>query len=224
MSQTTVVPAAAVLACLVWSGCSPSQPSEATEGEATLLVIADVSAAVMVATVVVEVTAPDIATPMVFNLPIVAGTASSTITVPAGPQRTITMRAFSDLGIETHSGSVTIDVTAGITTTVIMTINPLTGDLDIIVTMGTISITISPATHAFIVGATVDLTATITTTTTGGPASAQVSWATLDPGVARVVVVDAVNNIGRVTAEGLGTTDIIATFGGAGGSATVTVN
>ena len=219
MSQTTVVPAAAVLACLIWSGaCSPT-PTEPTEGEATLLVITDVSATVT-ATVVVEVTAADITTPLVFNIPIVDGTASGTITVPAGPQRTITMSAFSDLGIETHRGSVTIDLEAETTATVSMTLGVLTGDVDISVTLEDISIAISPPTHTFNVGETVDLTATIT----GGPAGAQVTWATLDPGVATVVVFDAVNNIGRVTAEGSGTTDIVATFGGAGGSATVTVN
>ncbi len=85
-----------------------------------------------------------------------------------------------------------------------------------------VTVTVVPATHTFVVGGatTVDLAATIT----GGPAGAQVTWATLDPAVATVVVFDAVNNIGRVTAEGLGTTDIIATFGGVGGSATVTGN
>ena len=222
MSKTTLVPAAAVLACLVWSGaCSPSQPTEPTEGEGTLFVIADVSA-IMVATVVVEVTAADITTPLVFNLPIVAGTASGTITVPAGAQRTLTMRAFDDLGIETHSGSVTFDVIAGSNATVSMTLDALTDDLVITVTLGSISITISPATPTpLVVAATVDLTATIT----GGPASAQVSWATLDPAVATVLVFgDPANNVGQVTAEGLGTTNIIATFGGTGVSVMVTVN
>ena len=218
MSKTTVVPAAALLACLVGSGCLRS--TEPSGGEGTLFVIADVSA-VIVATVVVEVTAADITTPLVFNLPIVGSTASGTITVPAGPQRTLTMRAFDDLGIETHSGSVTLDVIGGSSATVSVTLDPLTGDLVITVTLGIISITISPATHTFNVSATVNLTATIT----GGPSGAEVTWATLDPAVASVVVFGpSADNIGQVTAEGLGTTDIIATFGGAGGSATVTVN
>ena len=223
MSRTTFGPAAALLACLVGSGaCSLDRPTEATEGEATLFVTADLSAAaVIVATVVVEVTAADIATPLVFNLPIVGVTASGTITVPAGLQRTLTMRAFDDQGVETHSGSGTLDVVAGTTATVSVTLDELTGDLDITVTLGSLSISISPATHTFNVGETVDLTATIT----DGPPGAEVAWAVLDPAVASVVVLGPpADNVGRVTAEGSGTTDIIATFGGAGGSATVTVN
>src|SRR6058998_4228572 len=58
---------------------SPSRPPEMT-----LLVQADLSGT-PVATVVVEVTAPDIPTPLVFNIPIVDRIASGTITVPAGP-------------------------------------------------------------------------------------------------------------------------------------------
>ncbi len=181
---------------------------------------ADVSA-VIVATVVVEVTAADIPGPLVFNLPISGGTASGTITVPAGLARTLTMRAFDALGVETHSGSVTLDVIAGSSATVSVTLDALTGDLVLTVTLGIISISISPATPTISVGATVNLTATIT----GGPGGEQVTWATLNPAVATVVVFGpAGDNVGQVTAEGLGTTDIIATFGGAGGSATVTVN
>jgi len=51
--------------------------------EAKLVLRADLSGT-QVAMVVVEVTAPDIATPLVFNIPIVSGVASGTITIPAG--------------------------------------------------------------------------------------------------------------------------------------------
>ena len=216
-----LLPLAIVSSIVCWGACSPDvlKPADDTR-EATFFVVADVSAT-LIATVVVEVTAPDITTPLVFNIPIVGTTASGTITVPVGLQRTIAMRAFDVTGIETHSGSVTIDVVAGSNSIVTLTLVPVTGDVEIIVTLGTVTVTVVPATHTLVVGATVDLTATIT----GGPAGAQVTWATLDPAVATVVVFGVpADNIGQVTAEGSGTTNIIATFGGAGGSATVTVN
>ena len=62
---------------------------------------ADVSGTA-VATVVVEVTAPDIPAPLVFNFIVTDGIASGTITIPAGTGRTITIRAFDAGGVETH--------------------------------------------------------------------------------------------------------------------------
>ncbi len=216
-----LLPLAIVSSVLGLGACSPDvlNPTDDTR-EATFFVVADVSAA-LIATVVVEVTAPDITTPLVFNIPIVGPTASGTITVPDGLQRTIAMRAFDVAGIETHSGSVTIDVVAGPNPTVALTLEPATGDVEITVTLGTITVTVLPATHTFVVGGatTVDLTATIT----GGPAGAQVTWATLDAAVATVVVFDAVNNIGRVTAVAPGTATIVATVAGVGAGATIVV-
>ena len=214
-----LLPLAMVSSILGGGACSPDvlNPTDDTR-EATFFVVADVSVA-LIATLVVEVTAPDIPTPLVFNIPIVGPTASGTITVPEGLQRTIAMRAFDVTAIETHSGSVMIDVVAGSNPTVTLTLAPVTGDVAIIVTLGAVTVTVVPATPTLFVGATVDLTATIT----GGPAGAQVTWATLDPAVATVVVFDAVNNIGRVTAEAPGTVTIVATVAGVGAAATIVV-
>ena len=68
----------------VLAGCftSPTDPTKDPEN-VDLLVTAAVTS--VVAVVVVEVTAPDIETPLAFNLDVVDGTASGTITVPAGP-------------------------------------------------------------------------------------------------------------------------------------------
>jgi len=75
----------AVAALLAVGSCIPQDFVEPHDHRATtLLVRADVSAAPGVASLVVEVTAPDIATPLVFNIPIAGGVATGTITLPAG--------------------------------------------------------------------------------------------------------------------------------------------
>jgi hypothetical protein len=87
--------AAAVAAC---SGDSTgSQPG----GEAQLQVSANVSAT-PISTLVVEVTAPDIANPLVFNLQVQNGTASGTLKMPPGDSRTITVKAYDSSGQVTH--------------------------------------------------------------------------------------------------------------------------
>jgi len=185
------------------------------QGHGTLIVRADVSASA-VATLVAEVTAPDIPTALVFNIPIVAGVATGTITVPAGSNRTITLRAYDTGGILTHSGSATLNIQSGTNATVAMTLTPLTGDQAIIVTLGSFTITVTPSSPSVAIGGTVQLDVAITDWN-GAPTTGTVSWATQDPGVATV---DA---SGLVTGAGVGSTKIAATFHGATGTATVAV-
>src|SRR3990172_2294019 len=109
----------------------------------TLLVRADVSAS-GVAVVAVEVTAPDITTPLVFNIPIANGIASGTITLPAGSNRTITMRAFDAGGVETHRGAVTVNIQPGSNPTIALVLAPLAGDVPIDVTLGSFVVTVTP--------------------------------------------------------------------------------
>ena len=86
---TSVSVALGLLAVLV--SCADRSTVGPPAGEATLAVSVNLSGT-MVATVVADVTAPDIPTMLVFNIPIVNGTATRTITVPAGSNRTITLR------------------------------------------------------------------------------------------------------------------------------------
>jgi len=95
------------LACCVLLACDPS--SVAPRGDATLIIRADVSAT-SVATVVVAVTAPDIPATLVFTIPVSNGVASGLITIPAGSNRAIALQAFDAGGVETHSGSVLLNV------------------------------------------------------------------------------------------------------------------
>jgi uncharacterized protein YjdB len=209
---------AALLPLLVLvAACAAGDAASPPGGEASLVVRADVSGTA-VATVVVDVTAPDLAAPLVFNISVVSGVASGTITIPAGSNRTITLRAFDAGGVMTHSGSTTISVQSGTNPTITLTLNPLSGDVPIHATLGsvTVSVTPTPASLSLAAQQTVQLVAVLLDAQ-GHSASGTVEWATHDPGVA------SVSATGLVTAVGVGQTQVVATFQGAGGSATITV-
>ncbi len=202
---------------LLWGSCGGGDGAgPAGNSDATLVVQADVSGTA-VASVVVEVAGPDMVTPLVFNIPIVAGVAMGTVTVSAGSNRTITIRAFDAGGIETHSGAVTVNIQHGINTTVTMTLVPETGSLPIHTTLGSVRVTLTPSHNSLTAGQTVQLVPTIVDAL-GVPVSGTVKWATRDPGVATVDTIT-----GLVTARGLGQTSIFAVFAGAAGAADVTV-
>jgi len=190
-------------------------PIDPNGSHGTLIVRADVSATA-VATLVAEVSAPDIPIPLLFNIPISAGVASGTITVPAGSDRSVTLRAYDAGGILTHSGSVELNVQPGANSAVAITLTPLTGDQPIVATLGSFTITVTPSSPTVGIGGTVQLGVSITDWN-GAPTTGTVSWATRDPGIATV------NATGLVTGTGAGSTTIAATYHGATGTATVGV-
>jgi len=208
------IPSFVLASVLVLGACGDSV--DPGPGHGTLIVRADVSATA-VATLVAEVTAPDIPTAMVFNIPIVAGVASGTITIPAGSNRTVTLRAYDAGGILTNSGSATLNIQPGANATVAITLQPLTGDQAIVVTLGSFTITVTPSSPTVTISGTVQLVVAITDWN-GAPTTGTVSWATQNPGIATV---DAT---GLVTGAGVGSTKIAATFHGATGTATVAVS
>ncbi len=211
--------AAASCAVLVVSACL-SEPAGPPRAPTTnLLLQADLSGTA-VALLVAEVTAPDIATPLIFNIPIVQRTATGTMTVPTGSSRTIALRAFDPGGILTHTGSVTIDVQPGANPTVSITLQPLAGDVPITVTLGTFTVTVTPASGALFVGDTISLSATILDGK-GDPVAAQIAWGTMAPSVASIVTTGTQS--GRVTANRPGRTTVAATYGGTTGTATIAV-
>jgi len=199
---------------LVLAACGDG-PIDPNQGRGTLIVRADVSATA-VATLVAEVTAPDIPTALLFNIPISAGVASGTIVVPAGSNRTVAMRAYDAGGILTHNGSAELDIQPGSNPAVAITLTPLTGDQPIVATLGSFTITVTPSSPTVGIGATVQLDVSILDWN-GNPTTGTVSWATRDPGIATV---DAT---GLVTGAGVGSTKIAATFHGTTGTATVVV-
>jgi Bacterial Ig-like domain (group 2) len=190
-----------------------------TGGKATLAISVNLSGT-MVAMVVADVSAPDIPTMLVFNIPIANGVAAGTITVPAGSNRTITLRAYDAGGIETHTGSVTVTIQAGTNPTMAIVLTPLTGNVPITATLGSFIVTVTqpqPPVPLSVAG-TVQLTATIRDSN-GNPPSGNIviTWATRNPGVATV------DGVGLVTATGVGSTTISAVYQGVAGNATITV-
>lgn len=183
--------------------------------DAKLVLFANL-AGTSVTTVVVNVTASDIPSPLVFNIAVNNGIASDTIGIPAGSHRTIDMRAYNASGVETHSGSTVVDIQPGTNPTITVVMQPLTGDLPITVSLGSQTVTVSPSALQLPAADTARLAASITDWN-GHPVSGSVRWATSDPSVATV---DAT---GLVTAVRSGSTTIVATFQGAGGHATITV-
>jgi len=198
---------AAVVACEHGGGVGPP-------AESTLIVTADLTGTA-VATVVVEVTAPDIPSQW-FNIPIVDNVASGTIILRAGSGRTITMRAYDAGGVETHRGSATISIQPGTNPTIPIVLMPLTGEVPIHATLGSFSVTVMPSATGVAVGATVPLTAVVKDWN-GNPTPATVAWATYDPSIA------SVDASGLVSGMSAGITTIAATARGATGTATITV-
>ena len=185
----------------------------------TLLVRSNVASSA-VEMLVAEVTAPDIPTALTFNIPISGGVAAGSITVPAGSDRTVALRAYDAGGIRTHNGTVTIDIQPGPNPSVAIILEPLTGDQPIVVTLGSFTITMTPAAATVGVAGTQQLSVSITDwngATVTPTVTDPVSWATANPGVATV---DAA---GLVTGAGAGSTTITATFHGAAGTATIDV-
>ena len=215
-------PITATLLSLITLGSCLSREPTGTDGRGvqTTLLIRAALTGTTVAMVVVEVTALDIPTPLVFNIPTVNGVAAGAISVPAGSDRTIVLRAYDAGGVETHTGSVTVNIRPGMNPAVSITLTSLTGNVPITVTLGSFSVTVGPATATLAPGDTVRLTATVLDENSD-PVTGQVAWATLAPGVATVVSTG--ERTGRVSAVGLGQTTVIAVFGGIAGPAAITV-
>jgi hypothetical protein len=197
------------------SGCS--ETTNLAGPVPTSLHISANLAGTAVATVVVEVTAADIPTPLVFNIPITAGVASGSITVPAGSGRTINLRAYDDGGVLTHTGSWTGNVVGGTNPTVSLVLVAGIGDVAIEVTLGSVSVEVTPPSAGVAVAATVQLSAAVEDAEGNPIGSAVPKWATANPAVATV------STTGLVTGQGAGTTTIHATYQGAVGISTITV-
>ena len=215
-----------ILLTIVLTGlsCSDVVAPRDDDGLGSLPFHADV-AAPGVSTLVVEVTASDIPAdiPLVFNFELGAdGIAQGTIEIPAGADRTITVRAFDADGTQTHQGETTVDVVPGPNQTVVITLAPLPGGVPITVVLGEFDIRISEA-------PTIDLqvepTAQLTAEVVGLDANGSVigvldvepRWATDAPTIA------SVDQTGLVTGASGGVAEIVGTYAGVGESVFVTV-
>lgn len=195
----------------------PTSPPVKT-GMAQLHIQAAVSAPTVVM-LVVTITAADIPSPgLVFNLDVVGGTASGSLSVPAGSDRLINVAAYDAAHLKTHTGSKTVSVQAGTNPSVAITLTPLAGDQPITVTFSSYTVAVTPAAASVAVGATRALSAQVSDGS--GPVSVpagDIKWATANPAVATV------STAGVVTGVGAGVVTIMATYNGVGGSSTITV-
>jgi hypothetical protein len=207
---------APLLLALALAACGdPGTGSAPPAGEA-LRITASVGQAA-VSTLVVEVTAADIPARLAFNIDVVNGTAAGSIRVPAGQARTITVRALSAGGAETHRGSRTVDVRPGTNPTVSVTLVPVDGEQPIEAVLGSIVVTVNPPTGTLLVGGTLRLQAEVRDGA-GAAVAGTVRWATLNQARATV---DAA---GLVTARDTGAVDIVASYAGVGAVARLRVD
>jgi Bacterial Ig-like domain (group 2) len=201
-----------LLVAMVGCGAPPSQGSD----EGDVMLTADLTST-PVSTLAVQVTAPDISVPLVFNLTVTGGTANGVIKVPPGAARTITVSAFDSTGAVTHQGSKTVDVSPGPNPPVSIPMVANAGQVPITVQIGPVSIVVAPTTVTLAPGATQGLTATITAPN-GDHLAGPPEWATSNPAIATV------SSSGVVTAVIGGNVDIVATFAGVAAVCHVTVS
>ena len=155
-SRSAVVQFLGAAVLVLGFGACAQEPTVPTvpEREPAQLRVLALTAGSAITTLVVTVTAPDIATPLGFDLLAQHGVAAGTITIPAGSARLIALRAYNAASIETHRGSVTIDVVAGNNPTATFVLLPLVGNQPIVVQVGSATILISPQAGTLSVGDT----------------------------------------------------------------------
>ena len=215
LPRTTARRAFAILAsALLFSGCA-DRTSGPADSPAQLVISADV-VGTSVSTLVVEVTGPGIGVPILQNLPVTDGRASGTIKMPPGESRLITVRAYESGGQVTHQGSSVVDVRPGMNPAVTIPMTSNAGHLPITVQLGSVSISITPATGTVPLNGTLRLSATIRAPN-GEEIDATPEWATSDPSRATV------DQNGLVTGIREGSVTIAATFEGIAAVSALTV-
>ena len=207
---------AALLISLLAAACGDLPTENPAVETAQLGVSLDVSATT-VASVSVQVTATDITSTLVYNIPVSDGTASGSIGVPPGSARTITVRAYDRFGGQTHEGSTTVDVRPGTNPPVTVTLLPRAGEVPITVDFASVYIQVSPTSYpnysnGYSVGMMTGFQAAVLDHNGNLIPGAEVRWASLDPGVM------GVSQTGTGYATAVGTTEIVATWNGYAGS------
>lgn len=215
MKRTTTTLLAAVLALAVGYACSDSTGPEPSSQLAVVPI--QLSSAPQLSTLVVEVTAADLDTPLVFNLQLVGGTASDTLSIPAGSDRLITVRGYDANSIETHRGSVTIDLQEGENPAVTIRLDALGASQPVIVVLGTVTVEVSPLADTIASGATTTLAAVVVNEA-NDTLDVTPTWASMEPAVATV------DTAGIVTGVAAGEAVIVASYGGVAASATIVVD
>ncbi len=212
-----ILPLIPLALALALGACSDPPTAPDTAGAlATLRVNANVSST-PIETIVITVSGSDITGSLTFNLRTSGGVASGTLHVPPGPARTFMAQGFSGTGEITHEGSALADVLKGDNPPLAIKMLPRTGQVPITVTVGSISVEVTPASGTLVPGQTLQLGAAITDESSQPVSGAVPEWGSSNPAVATV---DA---DGLVTAHAPGQAEISALYGGVAGSSQITV-
>lgn len=177
-------PFMAMALAIAAAGCDQPLAVKSSSGQTATIPLLANTVGTPIALLVATVTAPDIPTPLIFNLDVVNGVASGTLTLPTGSDRLVTLQAFDAKGIETHRGAKTVQVLEGTNPTVSITLAPLVGSVAIDAAFGTVIVSVSAPADTFHVGDVVPIGVTIIDSTGGAPVSPV--WATTNPGLAMV--------------------------------------
>ncbi|HEX7049642.1 MAG TPA: DUF4185 domain-containing protein [Longimicrobiales bacterium] len=196
-------------------GEDPDGNDPGAGGVAQLRLRADLTSTV-IATLVVQVAAPDIDPPLEFTLEREGDAAAGTLEIPAGSDRVLTASAYDASGVRTHVGSDTLTLVAGTNPTVTLELSPLVGELPVEVVLGSRLIIVSPGADTVQVGDTTRFHAVIVGAE-GDTLDGEVQWASGNTDLATV------NQDGLVTARAEGTVDIIAVNGAVAGEATLEI-
>ncbi|HEX6037009.1 Ig-like domain-containing protein [Longimicrobium sp.] len=202
---------------LLLGACTDGVTNAGGDGETSAIRVTANTSGTPIATLVVQVTAADITTPLAFNLVSSNGVATGTIKVPPGAARTFTVQAFDNTGAITHEGSATIDVSPGNNNPPLnISLGPRAGHVPVTVTFGAASVIVNPASATLLDDSTLQLQAVVINAE-GDTLNVAVDWATNNPARATV------SATGLVTAVDTGTVQIHATYEGLGGYAAITI-
>jgi len=124
----------ATAAALSLLACSDSQRPPMNTAYVSLHVLAPP----YVARIALVVRAADIADSIVFNVPVVSGTAYDTIELRAGSGRQISAKAFDEANAVTHQADTTITLLPGMNPTLRLVLQPLVGTLPVEITFGSV--------------------------------------------------------------------------------------
>src|SRR2546430_17376230 len=113
ISTRTAAPVACAIAALVSTIVREPPSAYVTTAHGAVLRVTAVVADTMIAGLVLESTAPDIAEPLRFPVAVENGFAATTIRIPPGRARTIVVSSLDRGGGRSAEGAITLDLAAG---------------------------------------------------------------------------------------------------------------
>ena len=165
----------------------------------------------------VEVTAPDIAVPILVTLTNNHGVFGGTVRVPAGGNRRFTVRAYDAAGVQSHEGSTTIVVRPSGNPKVTIALTSQAGDQPITVSLGAYAVSLGVTAVTLFPGRTFQLVVDVRDADGSTVSTPTLQWGSLNPSVADV---DA---SGLITARVAGSTRVTVSYEGFAASADITV-